>query len=275
MREHGTRAKYVVDKCRCQPCRDVNVAIEAARRRAIAYGTWAPYVDAEPARRHVRELMAAGIGWKRVARLSGLSTGVVWKLLYGDPQRNMAPSKRCRPATAEKLLAVHASPENLAGGQKIPAEMTWRRIHSLIALGYPRRWIAAHIAGHPVAAMQIRETVVFAGTARAVKDLYDRIGDTPAPPSVGASRAVREAARNRWPVPAAWDDDGHDLPIEADVIDDMAIERVIAGEHLELTPHERIEAARRMHAAGHTKTHIAVLLHVSSHTINKLLEMVA
>lgn len=37
MRDHGTRARYVVEKCRCAPCTEANRAGHAKARRLVAY----------------------------------------------------------------------------------------------------------------------------------------------------------------------------------------------------------------------------------------------
>jgi hypothetical protein len=75
-----------------------------SRERQILYGRWQPYVDAGPARQHLRTLAAAGIGWRRAARLSAVSTGAVSKILYGGPGQR-PPSQRIRPQTAAAILA--------------------------------------------------------------------------------------------------------------------------------------------------------------------------
>jgi len=37
MREHGTKARYTVDKCRCEPCREANSTYERRRRANIRH----------------------------------------------------------------------------------------------------------------------------------------------------------------------------------------------------------------------------------------------
>src|SRR6266567_8608471 len=104
-RAHGTRARYVFgcgpgagEGCRCGACVTANRQDAARRNRLRAYGEWQPYVDAGPARDHLAALSRAGIGWKRAAELSGISTGGVSRLLFGKAGR--APSRRIRPETA-------------------------------------------------------------------------------------------------------------------------------------------------------------------------------
>lgn len=285
VREHGTRAKYVVEKCRCVPCRTANRDAESARSRAKLYGRWEPYIDAEPARQHARTLMAQGVGWKRIAVLAAVSQSTVSKLLYGTPTRNMGPSQRIRPETARAILGVSAQETALAPSAHVDADLTWQRIRSLHALGYNRTWISTELLGHPSLALQLRHDYVLARTARAVKELYDRLGDTPAPAGVATTRTLDMARRNGWPRPAEWNDGPElstrdiDLTVEDDLADDydeIAVERAIRGDHtLDLTASDRDEVLRRMTVAGKTVTEIARVLHLSGTTAGRLNEQVA
>jgi hypothetical protein len=126
---HGTRARHKHDGCPCPPCRAANAAYERRRRRRNAYGR-NPLVDAEPVSRHVRALMAPypgsgeGVGWKRVAKLAGVSEGVVRGLLYGNTGRE--PTRRIHRENAEKILRLTlAARERLkAPGAVVPSGPT-------------------------------------------------------------------------------------------------------------------------------------------------------
>lgn len=180
-RPHGTRAKYVVEKCRCEPCCDDNREKARDRQRAMRRPdeAWMPYVPAGPARRHIRELMAQGVGPKSIAKLAGVPHGAISKLLYGN-YKGRGPSKRIRPATAAKILAVTV--EQATGAQKIPAGPTWRLLDDLLARGFTRCWIASEILGHETKSLQIRHDLVRASTARKVEALHRRLEDVAAPP---------------------------------------------------------------------------------------------
>lgn len=110
--QHGTYACYVLDRCRCRPCADAHAAYNRERVRQQAYGRWDNYVDAEPARRHVRLLMAQGMGLKRIVAVSGVPSGSIWKLLYGkrQPDGTRTPSKQLPPAIGhrDKIAASRA-----------------------------------------------------------------------------------------------------------------------------------------------------------------------
>ena len=179
-RPHGTYVKFVVEKCRCGPCREAHRAYSRRRNRAIHRPdeAWVPYVPAGPARRHVQALMARGIGPKSIARISGVPHGAISKLLYGD-YRGRRPSRRIRTATARKLLAV--TPEMATGAQNIDAGPTWALLNELIAKGWTRADLARRL-GHKAPALQVGKTKVHASTARAVERLHRELAHLPAPP---------------------------------------------------------------------------------------------
>lgn len=186
-RAHGTYVKYVQERCRCEPCRRANREYETRRVRAIARPdeAWVPYVPAGPARRHLERLAEQGVGLKSVTKITGLSHGTLSKLIYGDPKRRMKPSKRIRPETARKILAVRL--EDAAGAQKIDAAATWRMLDELIARGWPKSHLAELIVGPNARSLQIQRTLVRASTARKVEQVYAAIKDQPVP-----------ARRSRW-----------------------------------------------------------------------------
>ena len=223
-RPNGTRARYVLGPgpgkgrgCRCDDCRAANRAAASHRDRQILYGRWRPYVDAGPAREHLRALSAAGIGWKRAAELAGLSTGTVSKLLYGGPG-DRPPSRRIRPETAGAILAVKPSAGQLAPGALTGITGTRRRLQALVATGWSQARLAGELGltGANLGAV-MRCDQVTAGTARTVSELYDRLWDRPPPEHdqrtrIAASRARNHAAARGWVPPLAWDDDVIDDP---------------------------------------------------------------
>jgi hypothetical protein len=91
MREHGTRAKYVAEKCHCADCRRANTAYQTAREKRIAYerfGAIAPaLVPAGQAKRHLRSLRRHGVGLRQICRLTGLSRSSLQKLRDGRRRR--------------------------------------------------------------------------------------------------------------------------------------------------------------------------------------------
>jgi hypothetical protein len=221
-RAHGTRARYVLGPgpgkgpgCRCDDCTAANRAAEKMRSRAILYGRWQPYVDAEPVREHLRALFAAGIGRRRVGELAGVSSGSLSKILYGGPG-NRPPSRRIRPQTAGAILAVRPALEQLAPSALVDITGARRRVQALVACGSSQARLARGLTAANFCGM-LRRDQVTASTARAVSDLYDRLWDRPPPEhdqrtKIAAARARNHAAAHGWAPPLAWDDDQIDDP---------------------------------------------------------------
>lgn len=181
-RPHGTYVKYVVERCGCEPCRKANRDYENRRQHAMRRPdeVWMPYVPAAPVRRHVARLAEFGIGPKQLVILTGVSHGAVSKLIYGDPKRKMAPSKRVRLSTAEKLLAVQSVIDNLGVRVPVPGAPYRAMIDDLVARRFPKVWIARRIHHPNARAIQIGGagprrgdgTTIGAGVAVKIRDLY-------------------------------------------------------------------------------------------------------
>ncbi len=271
--EHGTHACYVLDRCRCIPCRDANTSYERTRSRQTAYGRWQPYVDADPVRAHVRSLMDQGLGLKRIVVLSGVSQGGLWKLMYGkrQPDGTQVPSKTVRVETATKLFRVSASLDRLGASVCVDSTVTRRRLQALVAAGWSQSKLAVQLGMKPTNFSRVMaDKDCHAKTARAVADLYERIAFT-APPEgnhrdrIAASRARNRALAEGWPPPMWWDDEdlvnpdyhGHrgyrtvERAASHDDVDPVAVEETMRGNKtLRLTLAERREVIRRLHAAG-------------------------
>ncbi len=287
-RAHGTRARYVWGPdehgtpgsgCRCTPCSRANRDAENHRTRMKLYGRWEPYVDAAPSREHIRMLGEAGIGWKRVAELSGLPVSVISKLLYGGPG-GRPPTRRVRPDTAAAILAVEPATANLGGKAPVDATATLRRLQALVAIGWSQAQLASRLGMLPGNfGMLMKRGQVTAATERAAATLYDELWDTAPPESthhekIAASRARNHARARDWPPPMAWDDDtiadpaatpaedwkrpqrrgplrGAELAAEAAELAELGISRELAAARLGVKPEtlERAVARARKAAA--------------------------
>lgn len=216
---HTTLTCYKHYGCRRPACIQRNRDYIKRRHRQMGYGAWQPLVDAEPVRAHVRMLMSYGIGWQRIARLADVPQGAVSKLLYGDSKRSLAPSRRVRTATADKLLAVKPALDNAAPRAGVDGAGTRRRLQALIAVGWPGTRLGDRLGETPSNfwdRLRRESGDVSAATARAVRELYEELWDV-APGTVGVhqryvDQAKAIAARNGWAPPAAWDDDLIDDP---------------------------------------------------------------
>lgn len=200
-RPHGY-ARYRLDGCHCNICGFAVSEYDRRREYAIRTGAWR--VDGELVRAHLRSLMAAGVGRRRIAEAAGVNGSLLTRHLYG---RNGRPA----PATmrydlAQKLLAV--TPD-LAPPARVPGIGTARRIQALVAIGWPLPELAARL-GWTLANLcdraVCRRPCVAVRNARLVADLYDRLSMTP-PTGPQADRARVRARRRGWVPPLAWDDD--------------------------------------------------------------------
>jgi lambda repressor-like predicted transcriptional regulator len=278
--QHGIRAAYISDRCRCEPCTAANRSDEQKRQRAIAYGRWSPYLEAEPVRQHVRALMAAGIGLRRIAELARLPYGTVASLVYGSPRSGRTPSGRIRPHTATKLLAITASTEARAPGALVDATGTRLRLQSLVLNGWSLAGLARRLGRSPDhLPSALKATAVTVATAQAVHALFDELWDTAPPTHTHAERVTATKARNRatrqgWLPAMAWDDiDDRTEPPGVDVdgcaldIDEIAVERAMGGDHVPLTRAERDEAVRRLTSKGYSVRQIAERLGTTTRTV--------
>ncbi|MDR3081747.1 MAG: hypothetical protein LBV60_12620 [Streptomyces sp.] len=215
-RPHGY-ARYRLDGCRCYTCAYARSEYDDNRNRAIAYGTWQPWVDAEPVRAHIRTLQECGLGTRRIAGLAGVDRKRLQAVLNGRPDRGTPPQAQVRPALAAAVLAVEPLLDHLGQATTIDATGTRRRLQALVAAGWPQHHLALRLGmtdGNFGAALGRPRTLV--RTARAVRAMYDALWrEDPRTHGVdnqAYSRARNHAASRGWAPVGAWDDDTIDDP---------------------------------------------------------------
>lgn len=188
---------------------------EQNRTRQKAYGRWqSRYTESEPARLHVKNLRAAGLGLRRIADMAGVNRNNLQWLVNGRPERGNGPTHQITTVVAERILTVpmpdmiHTAAANHAN---VDATGTIRRLQALVAHGYPRSHLAERIGWSPSNATRLFDSktpAVHADTARTVATMFNQLEVTPGP----STRARNEGARRGWPKPAAWDEDTIDDP---------------------------------------------------------------
>lgn len=281
--QHGTRACYALDRCRCEPCSKANAEAEGWRTRQKAYGRYHKYVPAEHVRAHLRELGEYGIGLKRVAKLSGVSTGSLSKIMFGvyvatgtgggrngPGVRKREPSRRVLRSTAERIYAVEPVPANLGPRQADHERTPVARLHlrALVALGWSQSKLAVRLeilptnlgpvigtseAGGPRARAGLR--VLSRSTVDKIEALYAELSMTLPPETnqrerIAASRARAYAAERGWLPPLAIED-VEDVELDEGYLDEAAIERRLAGDrNVRLRSGETAEVVRRALARG-------------------------
>jgi hypothetical protein len=210
MAAHGTNARYN-EGCRgCQPCLEAHRAVQRATRRLKAYGQWQPWIDADPVRAHVRNLMAQGVPFRRTASEADVSHYTVERLLYGDSEA--PPPRKIRRGTAVRILGVQPRRDLIAARVSIDGSGTRRRLQALGCMGHAQADLAARLDVQPRHLGKInRAGRVSAGLARKTEDLYDDLWNV-TPVGATADRVRLAAKRFGWLPPLAWDDDLIDLP---------------------------------------------------------------
>lgn len=138
-RAHGTRAKYVIEKCRCTACTTANRMYARERDRSInrdKLGTGPPharYVDAAQARAHLRWLSSVGVGRRTIARRTGLSLSALQEIKAGR-------HRRIRPETADSILGVGKFDRPKA--TRVDATEAFALVDDLLYLGFTKVRIA-------------------------------------------------------------------------------------------------------------------------------------
>lgn len=290
--QHGTRACYVLDRCRCEPCSKANTEAETWRTRQKAYGRYHRYVDAYPVRLHVRELMDAGMGLKQIVKVSGVSQGTLWKLVYGKrgTDGSQTPSRRVLRTTAERLYAIDPAWSEqgapLADGAVLSAEASAavvQKLQALVALGWSisevgRRLGIKHPANaHPVITGERRITV---GTAKRAEALFEELSMALPPEQthrqkISASRARNYARKHGWVPPLALPDLAEDIPSAdtrdaSDEIDEAAVLRRMGGDRsIRRTPAEAAELVRRWQASGRPLSECERITGINPHRVRR------
>lgn len=209
---HGYNVMYVHHKCRCDVCRTARSDMERERRRAKLYGR-SYLTDAEPARQHLRNLMAEGMGWKRIAKAAGLSPSSVFPILWAQDTKSMKRPmrKQISKAMEAKLLAVTV---DMAEGSIVNNLGSVRRLQALAAVGWSQSRLAQILGMYPGNFGKIihgeREGILVS-TARHIEEIFnENWNKTPVAATrfeqAGITRAKREALAKGWVTAAAWDD---------------------------------------------------------------------
>lgn len=276
---------YVHHQCRCDDCVTSQTKRNYRRLQLKAYGRYdTGLVDAEPVREHMIMLGEFGLGYKRVAAIAGLGTTPVRNVIWGrqDPgPRKGEMQKRIKRETAEAILAVKPDISLLAGGARIPARGTHRRLQALVARGWSQSKLADRLGVERgnFGTMMSREHVT-ADLHRRAERLFEELWDQ-LPPNeewrdkIAYTRTVAYAKQRRWLPPLAWDDIDNDVepPVADDEkvgVDEMAVELAIIGERVRLTPAERRECVTRLHAARWSDGRIAETIHCAEKTVGRI-----
>ena len=179
---HGTRARYVALKCRCDACRAANTAYYHVIKARGAY------VGTDRVLRHLAWLSARGVGYKSVAAASDVAGGLLQKIMAGT-------RTRIREATERAILAVDCSAT--ADHAIINGRRTHHAILEMIDHGLTKTEIAQRL-GYATCAIQIKRRVLAKTEARVLRLLEEVRREVDVPricPHCGLSHAKTDRQR--------------------------------------------------------------------------------
>ena len=204
------------------------------RNEAIARGVWQGRQPLDPVHEHLVKLRAAGCSLQYIADRAGLERMTVKSLL----QRRRVGWVNA--PTARRILAIEPVS---------PTTIGWRQIEGMLALGYPKTWIASQLGRKR---FDYSRRLLHPKTLRRLAELAARVGDTPGP----SETCRAEARRLGYRVPAWWEED-FSTPEPVPLDDAPLLEE-------DLDPVDRV---RLRTERGETAEEIALALGVSSRTV--------
>lgn len=205
---HRNLTCYTDYKCRLSECVERFNNWQANRLRAVADGTWEPFIDATPVREHLLKLYAAGYTPHRVSVLTGIDWTTVRLYTQAIPKQGRGRIQRTTRLFEAKILAIQPEP---AQPGRVDPTGTCRRIQALVAIGWPMKEIGPHIGIKPDNVRRIikRGGQVYGTTAQATIGAYEKLRHTHphkhGVSEIGISRALRYAKEQRWAPPKYWD----------------------------------------------------------------------
>ena len=161
-RPHGTRLRYM-SGCRCVPCRAANSRYETARARARFYGDRRGLVSAKRVRTHIEKLSAAGVGYKHIAKVAGMSPTTLWSYKTGK-------RTKLRAHHAKRILAVKAG--HVAAGSRVPSAPTLERLRWLREEGFTNAEIARRLGLKRPALQFLKSPTITRRVADRLERLY-------------------------------------------------------------------------------------------------------
>jgi len=166
----STDRAYRADACRCAACIHAHRATGRRRTRAKALGLWQPYQPAEPVRRHVERLRAAGLGIDQIALLAGIAGSSLRFIVYGRP------SDQIKTSTAAKILGIAVTDQIRARRSTLDAAITRLHLRDLLAAGWTYPDLATQL-GRSTANLRrtAKRSTVTVSTATAIAALHRQL----------------------------------------------------------------------------------------------------
>lgn len=170
-RPHGHKMRYMAG-CRCAKCRRGNA--EYKRKMNEDRKKFGPndLVPADAVRAHVCWLRSFGMGPKTIGKVAGVAKTSLREILY-DGRSHM------RRRSANRVLAVQPTLDNLPRTAKVQASDTLHKIKQLVNWGVPQLVIARDALRNSnplqIPALKGRTETVCVKTAIAIRDYFHRV----------------------------------------------------------------------------------------------------
>lgn len=247
-------------------------------RRALGYATGP--VPSGPVREHIQRLTRHGFLPYSIARAAGLTQTAISRIETGEHLTT-------RRSTATAILAItpHVIFATAGDCQKVPAYASQRRLRALAALGWRLEDIDAHMEGQRAKAIN-GNTWVYGKVHRRIAAVYEELSGSLGP----SDRTRRQALARGFAPPLAWDDIDDpgerpdvtavdETPVEwspkfgpcshVDGVDQVAVERALDGQAVNLSPLERHRVVVEGTDKGLSSAELAAILHTTSRTITR------
>ena len=222
-------------------------------------GTWAPFTATAPVRAHVDQLREAGMTSDQIAQTSGVSVSTLTRLFRVSRMTTVA---------AEAILAISASTpaaSNIpdAPGGARPGLHATRQLQALVADGWSLTQLAdaAGIEERTAWRTVHGYTAPSPRTTAAVDALHEQLRLDDPGDGAAAVRSRRRAERQGWT--STTDLQG---PGGGELVDEVAVDRVLHGQPVPLRAVEQQAALRRL-AGVQSDDEIARRLGLASRTV--------
>jgi hypothetical protein len=232
---HGKAYGYVLG-CRENCCRHPYTSAARARYARRKHGITSPQQRVDPAATEKRiAQLRERYTYDEISQMTGICPETLQRIGSGGRKWVERITER----------AVLTAREEKAIKNRLPIERGYQRIHSLMALGYPRPWIAQRCGynGNNFA-MPTWQKWMSRTLFDKIEAVYKAVGDTPADaerdgilPGV-IRRTRRYAQRQGWRSPIHYDDDGNLIRERSQHYDTKG------APYTELTTRRKIEALR-------------------------------
>jgi len=281
--KHGeTPTCYRDHKCACFACKDANRIRCYEYKKLVADGRpTGTLVDARPVQEHLGELVTAGMKPAAIAAAAGTDLSTVRNIMRARASRKRHDPMRIFAATAKTLMAVAPDLTIVPDGHWVDSRGARRRLQALGVQGWAISHLANHMGLHRHKLDRVLATPrVITSTNRAIVGLFDELWDKEPPTASRAQRAIRTMTLQRahaegWLPALAWDDiDLDDSPaftlVEPEMVDEVAVELALRGEHVHLTATERQIVIDRAPGLGINNSKIVPILGITARLVARL-----